>query len=224
MRRAWLTGLAAIVGLGLLGATPGFGEDKAKETGAKDAKATKVTKPESRTALKPVAPAKADAKAAAPKTVAAKPAAPAAFVPKAHLPAGLGKLNLTQAQHDQALAITRKYVMEIRFMQGRIKSLQTERDTEINKLLTPDQRKGYADAKAAMEAKRAANMKKAQAGLQNAAASAAGAKAATASNEKEAASAAEKSKEEVKPADSKSTDKSAPVKKTRKRRQRKSNT
>src|SRR5262245_61041107 len=60
---------------------------------------------------------------------------------KVALPKGWTKLGLTEAQKQEAYKTRARYLEPIRRLQDQLDALKTEERTELEKILTPEQRK-----------------------------------------------------------------------------------
>ena len=69
------------------------------------------------------------------------------------LPSNYGKLGLADAQKTKVYAVQDKYEGEIDVLNEKLKSLKAKRDTEIEAVLTADQKKTLKELTASKEAK-----------------------------------------------------------------------
>jgi len=145
MKRAWLLGLAPLFGLMLFGGNGTYAADDQKT--------------QKQTANKPAAPAP-EAKTVATAADHAKSSAP-------HLPHGWAHLNLSNEQHQQAVAVLQKYAPQIKQLQAQIDDLRKKREAEMTALLSDKQRTQLAEAKAAEKTKAAEKAKATVAGKAN---------------------------------------------------------
>ncbi len=65
--------------------------------------------------------------------------------PVNRLPANYGKLGLTDAQRDKVYAINDKYEPQLDALEEQLKTLRAKRTTEIEAVLTPEQKKALKD-------------------------------------------------------------------------------
>ena len=133
----------------------------AQETKTEKTKAAKTESPATKAETPPKA-ASNPAKEASTKEASAKEA-PGKAAPgkaKGRLPPQYGKLNLTDAQRDQIYAIQGRFKEQIEQLEKQLKEAQAKEDTEIEGVLTAEQ-KTQLDAllEAAQQKKAAAKAK-----------------------------------------------------------------
>ena len=128
----------------------------AQETKTEKTKAAKTESP----ATKAETPPKAASNPAKEASAKAAPGKAAPGKAKGRLPPQYGKLNLTDAQRDQIYAIQGRFKEQIEQLEKQLKEAQAKEDTEIEGVLTAEQ-KTQLDAllEAAQQKKAAAKAK-----------------------------------------------------------------
>jgi len=113
------------------------------------------TKPGATKAADKPAEKKVDAKATDDKKADAKTAdaKPDEKKPGNRLPSNYGKLGLTEAQRSKIYGIQDKHETEIDELNDKLKAAKAKRDSEIEGILTPEQKKALKDLTAAKDPK-----------------------------------------------------------------------